>query len=53
MWNDLNSHGTDCKLISSLTQPRQVVVSHMRQLQKLPAQVRSFLHASTIRYARA
>ena len=53
VWNDLKSHGTGRKLITSLTQLRQMVVSHMRQLQKLPALVRSFFHAPTTRYARA
>jgi len=53
VWNDLKSHSTGRKLIASLTQLRQMVVSHMRQLQKLPALVRSFFHAPTTRYARA
>jgi transposase len=53
VWNDLKSHGTGRKLIISLPQLRQMVVSHMRQLQKLPALVRSFFHAPTTRYARA
>jgi transposase len=53
VWNDLKSHGTGRKLITSLTQLRQMVVSHMRQLQKLPALVRSFFHAPATRYARA
>jgi hypothetical protein len=30
-----------------------MIVSHMRQLQKLPALVRSFFHAPTTRYAQA
>jgi transposase len=53
VWNDLKSHGTGRQLITSLTQLWQMVVSHMRQLQKLPALVRSFFHAPAIRYARA
>jgi transposase len=53
VWNDLKTHGTGRKLITSLTQLRQMIVSHMRQLQKLPALVRSFFHAPTTRYARA
>jgi transposase len=53
VWNDLKSHGTGRKLITSLTQLRQMVVSHMRQLQKLPALVCSFFHAPTTRYARS
>lgn len=53
LWNDLKAHGTGRKLITSLAQLRQMIVSHMRQLQKLPALVRSFFHAPTTRYARA
>jgi hypothetical protein len=39
-------------MIISLGQLRQMILSHMRQLQKLPALVRSFFHAPTTRYAR-
>ena len=53
VWNDLKSQCTGRKVISSLTQLRQMIVSHMRQLQKLPLLVRSFFHAPTTRYARA
>ena len=53
VWNDLKNHGTGRKLITSLSQLRQTVVSHMRQLQKLPDLVRSFFHAPATRYARA
>lgn len=30
IWNDLKAHGTGCQLIISLSQLRQMVVSHMR-----------------------
>ena len=53
VWNDLKNHGTGRKLITSLAQLRQTVVSHMRQLQKLPDLVRSFFRAPATRYARA
>jgi transposase len=53
VWNDLKAHGTGRKLITSLSQLRQTVLSHMRQLQKLPDLVRSFFNAKTTRYARA
>jgi transposase len=53
VWNDLKAHGTGRKLITSLTQLRRTMVSHMRQLQKLPALVRNFFLAPTTRYARA
>jgi len=53
VWNDLKAHGTGRELITSLSQLRQMIVSHLRQLQKLPTLVRSFFHAPTTRYARA
>ena len=53
VWNDLKSHCTGRKLITPLSQLRQTVVSHMRQLQKLPDLVRSFFHGPATRYARA
>lgn len=53
VWNDLKAQCTGRKVITSLTQLRQMIMSHMRQLQKLPALVRSFFHAPTTRYARA
>jgi transposase len=53
LWNDLKAHGTGRKLITSLSQLQQTVISHMRQLQKLPDLVRSFFHAPATRYARA
>ena len=51
VWNDLKDHGTGRKAITSVTQMRQIVLSHLRQLQKLPAIIRSFFHAPTTRYA--
>ena len=51
VWNNLKSQCTGRKVINSLTQLRQMIVSHMRQLQKLPMLVRSFFHAPTTRYA--
>ena len=53
VWNDLKNHGTGRKLITSLSQLRQTVISHMRQLQMLPDLVRSFFRAPATRYARA
>lgn len=52
VWNDLKAHGTGRQMITSLGQLRQMILSHMRQLQKLPALVRSFFHAPSTRYAR-
>src|SRR5271165_244127 len=50
---DLKTHGTGRKLIISPAQLRQVIIAHMRQLQMLPALVRSSFHAPATRYARA
>ncbi len=52
VWNDLKAHNTGRKLITSPAQLQRLVVSHMRQLQKLPTLVRSFFQAPTTRYAR-
>jgi hypothetical protein len=51
MWNDQKTRGTGRKLIASLMQLRQMIASHMRQLQRLPTLARSFFHASTTCYA--
>jgi len=51
-WNDLKANSTGRRRITSLAELRRMVVSPMRQLQKLPALVRSFFHAPTTRYAR-
>lgn len=53
VWNDLKTHGIGRRFITSLAQMRQMVLSHLRRLQKMPALVRSFFHAPTTRYARA
>ena len=53
VWNDLKNHGIGRKVITSLTQMRQAVISHLRQLQKLPDTVRGFFRAPTTRYATA
>jgi len=52
VWNDLKAHGTGRQIITSLYQLRLMILSQMRQLQMLPALVRSFFHAPTTRYAR-
>lgn len=53
VWADLKSHGTGRMLITSLAQLRRSIISHMRQLQKLPDVVRSFFQSPTTRYASA
>jgi len=51
VWNDLKSHGLGRKVITSLPQMRHAVLSHLRQLQKLPDIVRSFFRSRTTGYA--
>jgi transposase len=53
VWNDLKNHGIGRKMITSPTQLRQAVLSHLRQLQKLPHIVRGFFRSPTTRYAAA
>ncbi len=55
VWNEIKAHGTGRKPITSLTQLQQYrsFPRHMRQLQKLPGLVRSFIHARTTSYASA
>jgi transposase len=51
VWNDLKSQCTGRKVIHSLTQLRQMIVSDMRQLQNLPTLARSVFRGPTTRYA--
>ncbi len=53
VWNDLKNHGIGRKIITSLPQMRQAVLSHLHQLQKLPDIVRGFFRSPTTRYAAA
>jgi hypothetical protein len=49
----VGAHDAGRILITSLSELRHMVISQMRQLQKLPHLVRSTFHAKTTRYARA
>jgi transposase len=51
VWNDLKNHGLGRKLITSPDQMRREVISHLRQLQKLPDIVASFFRSRTTSYA--
>jgi transposase len=53
VWNDLKNHGIGRRVIISVAQMRQAVLSHLHQLQRLPDIVRGFFHAPTTRYAAA
>jgi len=51
VWNDLNNHGLGRKVTTSLSQMRRTVLSHFRQLQKLPDILASFFRSRTTSYA--
>ena len=51
VWNDLKNHSLGRKVITSLSQMRRAVLSHLRQLQKLPDVVRGFFRSRTTCYA--
>ena len=53
VWNNPKNHGTGRRLITSAEQPRQTIVAHRRQLQKLPALLCRFFHAPITGYASA
>jgi transposase len=52
VWNNLKNHNTGRKCITSLVQLRQMVISHMRKIQKMPSLVRSFFCTPTTSYAK-
>lgn len=51
VWNDLKNNGLGRRALSTVEELRQLTVSHLRRLQKLPRLVASFFHAPTTRYA--
>ena len=51
VWNNLKNNAIGRKVITSREELREMVVSHLRRLQKLPALVMSFFGVPTIRYA--
>ena len=51
--NDLKNHGLGRKAIAPLSRMRCAVLSHLRQLQKIPEVVRSFFRSRTISYVAA
>ncbi len=51
VWNDLKNNGLGRRALSTAEELRQLTVSHLRRLQKLPRLVASFFQAPTTRYA--
>ena len=51
VWNDLKNNGLGRMAFSTREELRQLTVSHLRRIQKLPALIASFFHAPTTCYA--
>lgn len=51
VWNDLKNNGLGRMAFSTREELRQLTVSHLRRIQKLPALIASFFKAPTTRYA--
>lgn len=51
VWNDLNNNDLGRRAFSNAEQLRQLAISHLRRLQKLPHWVMRFFRAPTTRYA--
>ena len=50
VWNHLKNHGVGKRAIRTREQFRQVVLSHMRSLQRLPDVIRGFFRDPNLRY---
>lgn len=51
VWNNLKTHTLGRKAMASRQELRALVLSHPRQMQKLPVLIRSFFRAPMTRYA--
>lgn len=51
VWNHLKNNALGRKVITSREQLRDMVISHLRRMQKLPMLIMSFFRAPTTRYA--
>jgi transposase len=51
VWNDLKNNGLGRTAFSTREELRQLTLSHLLRIQKLPALIASFFHAPTTRYA--
>jgi transposase len=51
VWNNLKNNALGRTALSTREELRELAVSHLRRMQKLPALIASFFHAPTTRYA--
>lgn len=51
VWNDLKNNGLGRMAFSTREELRQLTLSHLLRIQKLPALIASFFHAPSTRYA--
>ena len=51
VWNDLKNNGLGRMAFSTREELRQLTLSHLLRIQKLPALIASFFHAPTTCYA--
>lgn len=50
VWNNLKNHGIGKRIIYTREQMKQIVLGHLRSLQKTPALIRSFFHEPNLQY---
>ncbi|MCX6972185.1 MAG: IS630 family transposase [Verrucomicrobia bacterium] len=51
VWNDLKNHGVGKRIVHSIEHLENIVASHLRSLQRMPAKIRSFFCAKHTAYA--
>lgn len=51
VWNDVKENGVGRKSIASAQHLHQIVVGHLRMIQKSPLRVKGYFHSKTTRYA--
>lgn len=50
VWNHLKNHGIGKRIIYTREQMKQIVLRHLRSLQKTPALIRAFFHQPELQY---
>jgi transposase len=53
VWNHLKNHGVGIQPVTGPDQLRQLIISHLRKVQKLPSLIRSFFSLPETAYAAA
>jgi transposase len=53
VWNNLKNHGIGKRIITGATQLKNLVISHMRALQRAPHKIRAMFREPNVRYAAA